>query len=95
MRLSRKQKYTKNTEGYSPRSPNASTPKSCSYLKTALKESGMLKNNKQQSFDTKTEKKLKIMLTREQELFELIRAELPKIKIPKIDLIAVDQRPGA
>jgi N6-L-threonylcarbamoyladenine synthase len=63
-------------------------------LKTALKESGLLKNKKTQTFSTKDTNKLKTLLSHEPELFELICGELPNIKTPKIDLIVVTNGPG-
>ncbi len=63
-------------------------------LKTALKESGLLKNAKTKTFSTKDTNKLKALLSHEPELFELICGELPSIKTPKIELIVVTNGPG-
>jgi N6-L-threonylcarbamoyladenine synthase len=63
-------------------------------LKIALRKSKMLTAEKQKSFDKKIEQRLKEMLSHEQELFELMCAELLKIKIPKIDMITVTNGPG-
>ena len=63
-------------------------------LKTALKESGLLKNKKTKTFSIKDTNKLKTLLSHESELFELICEELPSIKTPKIDLIVVTNGPG-
>ncbi len=63
-------------------------------LKTALKESGLLKTEKTKTFSTKDINKLKTLLSHEPELFELICEELPNIKTPKIDLIVVTNGPG-
>jgi N6-L-threonylcarbamoyladenine synthase len=61
-------------------------------LLVTLKEAGMLTVTKQQEW--KIEKKLRAALEREPEMLELFLKEIPKIKKPKIDKIAVTVGPG-
>lgn len=61
----------------------------------SLQESGLLKPQpKTYTLDIKTKKKIEKILDREPELLEIFLKEIPHIKKPKIDLIAVTQGPG-
>ena len=59
-----------------------------------LKEAGLLSQAKISTLTPVQEKKLRTLLEREPELLELFLQEIPKIKKPKIDRIAVTVGPG-
>lgn len=61
-------------------------------LEQALAEAGLLKKSK--VFTAESRKSLAKLLEREPELLSALRDFLPKIKIPKIDAIAVTHGPG-
>jgi len=63
-------------------------------LEKVLKEAKIYKTNKNPKIDKKLEKKINIILSRENELSELWPTIMPFITKPKIDAIAVTTGPG-
>ena len=64
-------------------------------LKTTLKQAGMwTAAKKPAAFSEKIQNKLTVLLEREPEILEILLTELPGIKKPKIDRIAVTVGPG-